>query len=132
LTKITLTTIESRALTSCNVTPDGQRIALGFVDTAGQLSAIHLPIDQAGSLAMTLPALIERALRVSFRDETLRYTYPLGSWKFEHAHNQSQGIVTLSTTDGFSVSFSLRQRQQHELGEALVTYPAQDISQLVN
>ncbi len=124
--------IESQTLTTCDITADGRNISLGFVDSGGQTRAIHLPIDQAGSLAMTLPALIERALKLSFGDETLRYTYPLGSWKFEHARDHAQGIVTLSTTDGFSVSFSLRKGQQHELGEALVTYPAPEQTQLMN
>jgi hypothetical protein len=124
--------IESQTLTTCDISADGRSISLGFVDAAGQTQAVHFPIDQAGSLAMTLPALIERALKLTYGDESLRYTYPLGSWKFEHARDHAQGIVTLSTTDGFSVSFSLRERQQHELGEALVTYPAPEKNQLMN
>jgi hypothetical protein len=69
--------IDSQALTTCEISADGRQISLGFVDAAGQPAARKLPIEQVG--AMTLPALIERALRMRFGDDSLRYTYPLGS-----------------------------------------------------
>jgi hypothetical protein len=119
----TTTEIESRALTTCEVTSDGAAISLGFVDSEGRPSAIQFPVDQVGALAMTLPTLIEKALRQRFRDDSLRYTYPLGSWSFEHSTDPSTGIVTLRTTDGFGVCFSMPRQQQSELGEALVAAP---------
>jgi hypothetical protein len=116
--------LESRALTTCEVAADGQAISLGFVDSAGQAPAIDFPVEQVGALAMTLPALIETALRRRFRDDSLRYTFPLGSWSCEHASDPSTSIVTLRTVDGFSVCFSMPLKQQAELGEALVAEPS--------
>jgi hypothetical protein len=117
--------IDSRALTTCEISADGQQISLGFVDSAGQRTALTLPVEQVGALAMTLPALIERALRMRFGDDSLRYTYPLGSWSFERISDSENGIVTLRTVDGFSVCFSLQPAQQDELGEALAAQPMQ-------
>ena len=112
--------IDSQALTTCEVAPDGEAISLGFVDTTGNPATIRLSIDQAGALLMTLPGLIDRALQKRFADQSLRYVYPLASWIVEQSSDLAQGIVTLRTVDGFSVCFSMPRQQRIELGEALV------------
>ena len=112
--------IDSQALTTCEVAPDGEAISLGFVDTTGNPATIRLSIDQAGALLMTLPGLIDRTLQTRFADQSLRYVYPLASWIVEQSSDLAQGIVTLRTVDGFSVCFSIPRQQQIELGEALV------------
>ncbi len=111
--------IESSALTTCEVSPDGKAVSLGFVDSDGCPAAVRLPLDQVGALAMTLPGLIEQALRVQFSDNSLRYTYPLSSWKLERSSDQANSIVTLRTDDGFSVCFSMRGSQREAFLEAL-------------
>ena len=116
--------IETQALTSCEVAADGKMISLGFVDTAGKPATIRLPLTEVGALAMTLPQLIGRALQVRFRDDSLRYAYPLASWVIEQSTDPRQGMVTLTTTDGFSVCFSIPREQQAELAEALISQPA--------
>jgi hypothetical protein len=50
----------------------------------------------------------------------LRYAYPLESWAVEQSTDPTQGMVTLRTTDGFTVCFSLLREQWNQLGEALV------------
>jgi hypothetical protein len=55
--------IDSQALTTCEVAPNGDAISLGFVGTVGNLATIRLSLDQAGALLMTLPRLIDRALQ---------------------------------------------------------------------
>jgi hypothetical protein len=112
--------IETQALTSCEIAPGGDVISLGFVDGRGQPQTIRLSLNQVGALAMTLPGLIGRALQTRFGDDTLRYAYPLESWAVEQSSDPTQGMVTLRTTDGFSVCFSIPRQQQSELGEALV------------
>lgn len=124
--------IDSHALTTCDVTPDGQTISLGFVNSEGKPAAIKMPVEQVGALAMTLPALIEKALQTRFRDTSLRYTYPLGSWKFEHSSDLTASIVTLRTLDGFSVCFAMQRQQQDELSEALSSRPIPAIPRLTN
>src|SRR6201986_5653359 len=116
--------IDTQALTTCEVAPDGGAISLGFVDSTGNPATIRLSINQFGALAMTLPGLIDKALQTRFGDQTLRYAYPLASWKVEQSSDPTQGMVTLRTVDGFSVCFSIPREQQSELGEALAVQPA--------
>jgi len=112
--------IETQSLTSCEIGPGGEVISLGFVDTKGQPQTIRLSLNQVGALAMTLPGLIGKALQTRFGDETLRYAYPLESWVVEQSSDPTQGMITLRTSDGFSVCFSIPRQQQSKLGEALV------------
>jgi hypothetical protein len=58
--------IDTQALTTCKVAPDGGAISLGFVDTNGNPATIRLSLNQVGALAMTLPGLIDRALQARF------------------------------------------------------------------
>ena len=115
--------IETQALTTCEVAPDGGAVSLGFVDSEGKPATIRLSLNQVGALAMTLPGLIDKALQTRFGDQNLRYAYPLASWVVEQSSDPSQGMVTLRTVDGFSVCFSIPRDQQSELGEALVAQP---------
>ncbi len=114
--------IDSQALTTCEVAPDGEAISLGFVDTTGNPASIRLSIDQAGALLMTLPGLIDRALQTRFADQSLRYAYPLASWIVEQSSDSTQNMITLRSVDGFSVCFSILRQQQIELGEALLVH----------
>ena len=116
--------IETQCLTTCEVTPDGGAISLGFVDPTGKPATIRLSLNQVGALVMTLPGLIDRALQTRYGDQSLRYAYPLASWVVEQSTDPTQGMVTLRTVDGFSVCFSIPREQQSELGEALVAQPA--------
>ena len=115
--------IDTQALTTCEVAADGGAISLGFVDSEGKPATIRLSLNQVGALAMTLPGLIDKALQTRFGDQSLRYAYPLASWKVEQSSDPTQGMVTLRTVDGFSVCFSIPRDQQSELGEALVAQP---------
>jgi hypothetical protein len=60
-----------------------------------------------------LPNLIDKALRSRYRDNTLRYAYPLASWSVERSSGPETGMVTLSTTDGFNVCFSMERSGKH-------------------
>jgi hypothetical protein len=116
--------IESKALTTCEVAPDGDAVSLGFLDGEGRPATLRLSLNQVGALAMTLPTLIGKALQTRFGDQTLRYAYPLESWVIEQSTDPTQGMMTLRTVDGFSVCFSIPRERQSELGEALVAPPA--------
>jgi hypothetical protein len=124
--------IESQSLTACDVTPDGSAVVLGFVDTDGKPATIRLSLNQVGALAMTLPELINKALRSRFNDQSLRYAYPLASWAVEQSSDPTTRMVTLSTVDGFTVCFSMGRELQSELGQALVDEHAAKATLLVN
>jgi len=115
--------IDTQALTTCEVAADGGAISLSFVDSGGKPATIRLSLNQVGALAMTLPGLIDKALQTRYGDQSLRYAYPLESWRVEQSTDPTQGMVTLRTVDGFSVCFSIPRQQQSELGEALVAQP---------
>jgi hypothetical protein len=112
--------IDAQALTNCAVADDGGVISLSFVDAAGNPATIRLDLKQVGSLVMTLPTLLQKALQTRYGDASLRYAYPLASWAIEQSTDQSQRMVTLQTADGFSVCFAVPREQQNELGEALM------------
>ncbi len=112
--------LETQLLTRWEISPEGDIISLGFVDSAGEARTIRLTLNQVGALAMTLPGLIGKALQTRYGDQTLRYAYPLESWAIEQSTDPTQGMVTLRTSDGFAVCFSIPREQQSQLGEALV------------
>jgi hypothetical protein len=120
--------VDTQALTTCEVAADGGAISLGFVDSTGKPATIRLSLNQVGALAMTLPALIDKALQTRFGDQSLRYAYPLASWLVEQSSDPGQSMVTLRTEDGFSVCFSIPRQQQSELGEALVAQLASRVT----
>ncbi|NEV76876.1 hypothetical protein DYI24_07445 [Rhodopseudomonas sp. BR0C11] len=122
----------SEALTNCSVSADGATVLLGFKDSKGRDASLELPLAQAGSLAMTLPSLIEHAVRRHFRDSSLRYSYPLESWQIERSSDPETGMVTLRTKDGFSVCFSMPVALQSDLGHALTSPPQIDAPTLAN
>jgi hypothetical protein len=116
--------IDIETLTTCEVATDGGAISLGFVDAAGCPATVTLSLNDAGSLAMTLPGLITKALQTRFGDRSLYYAYPLASWAIEQSSDPAQVLVTLRTADGFSACFSLQRQQRNEFGEALLAEPA--------
>lgn len=124
--------IESQSLTTCEVAPDGSTIVLGFTDSRGAPARIRLPLSQIGALALTLPDLITKALQSRFGDRTLRYAYPLASWTVEQSSDPRTGMVTLSTTDGFSVCFSMERELQQTLAEALASDSANEPQRVMN
>jgi hypothetical protein len=124
--------IESQSLTMCEVAPDGDTVVLGFTDSQGTPARIRLPLSQIGALAMTLPDLISKALQSRYGDHTLRYAYPLASWTVERSSDPSTGMMTLSTTDGFSVCFSMERELQQTLSEALAADDPGEPPKIVN
>jgi hypothetical protein len=124
--------ISAQALTTCEVASDGGAISIGLVDSAGNPATITLSLKQVGALVMTLPRLLDHALRIRYGDQSLRYAYPLASWVVEQSTDATQRIVTLQTEDGFSVCFSVPREQQGPLGEALMAQPKPSVMLRVN
>jgi hypothetical protein len=124
--------IETQSLTTCEVAPDGNTVVLGFTDAGGTAARIRLPLNLVGALAMTLPDLINRALQSRYGDHTLRYAYPLASWTVERSSDPGAGMMTLSTTDGFSVCFSMEREVRQTLAEALASDDAAEPKAIMN
>jgi hypothetical protein len=98
----------SSELTTCRVSDDGEVVELGFLDSSGEAASVQLPFDQAGSLVMTLPHLLARALRRRTGLENARYVFRVGDWSIESAEEEHDGLIlTLVTVDGFEVSLAI-------------------------
>jgi hypothetical protein len=110
---------EVLALTECGVASEDCRLNLGFRTTGGGDSTLTVSVEQAGALLMTLPRLIERALRQRHADPSLRYVFPLGDWTLETSPDQGQLILNLRTSDGFAVSFVIARDAVANLAAAL-------------
>jgi hypothetical protein len=103
--------------TACEVSGDGSRISLSYRDATGATRQLDLSAEQAGSLAMTLPRLLNAALRARNRDPSLRFVFPLAECDLEAAAGSPHRILSLRTSDGFEVCFSISQEILAQIGE---------------
>jgi hypothetical protein len=99
-------TITSSQLTTCSLVKEGRAIRLEFLDSEEQRVAVEFPFDQAESIVMTLPQMLSKALQQHTRSPSSRYVFTLGRWSIERCDEKSL-IVTMSTVDGFQVSFAI-------------------------
>lgn len=113
--------IDVREMTTFHISEDGKSVVLKLTDHAGNPTSLKFQIADLGNLVMTLPGLIEAALRRQYRDTALRFAYPMGSWSIEQASDAASLIVTLRTKDGFGVSFSMARRNAEELANSMQT-----------
>jgi hypothetical protein len=110
--------VTSSRLTTCTIVTEGRAIRLGFLDGDGQPASIEFPFDQAESIVMTLPQMLAKALQRRTRTPSSRYVLPLGRWSIESC-DQNSLIATLSTGDGFQVSFAIPFEACRAIGHAL-------------
>jgi hypothetical protein len=108
-----------QSLTHFSVCCSGRHVEVGFTDQTGEPVALELPQECLSTLLMTLPRMIEMALRRRTGNPELRQVYPLGGWQLHLGSEPHSLIISLATPDGFSVSFCAPFEQAAELGEAL-------------
>ncbi len=111
--------IEVDGLTTCSVDDSGEAVELNFVDPQGQPMSLRIPFGDAQAMTMTLPRLLTLALQRITGSPTARYVFPLGGWRIEDTREHGNVITTLSTEDGFEVSFGLPLAACTGLGWAL-------------
>lgn len=105
------TRIDSVALTTFEISPDGERVQLNVRTAAGDEAALVLPTLCVNQLLMTLPSIIESALRKSRGNASLRLAHPLERFSIELADrkgDEATYILTLHTERDFRVSFAVR------------------------
>jgi hypothetical protein len=108
------------SLTHFSVCRSGRHVEIGFTDHTGDPVALQLPYECLGKLLMTLPTMIEAALRQRTGNPTLRQVYALGDWQLHLGSEPESLIISLATPDGFGVSFCASLDQAAVLGDALV------------
>jgi hypothetical protein len=69
---------------------------------------------------VTLPGVIERALKVRYGDDSLKLVYPMADWSLETDAWSDHKILTLATPDGFKVAFALKPADAGKLALSLV------------
>jgi hypothetical protein len=111
--------IDVQALAEFDIEADDRSVTLEVVDAMGSPVKLNLRVDQLGQLAMTFPSLIDAALRNQYGDSSFRFTYPLESWMVEQTIDPSLVILTMRTTDGFGVSFSMPQNKAEEMADSI-------------
>jgi hypothetical protein len=102
-----MTVVYGTALSSFEVSPDGTTMSINVIDADKECSSLVLPTECLKEMIMTLPEMMGQALRRRYRDPSLRLVYPLGRWRLEGSTEPAKLILTLSTIDGFAVSFSV-------------------------
>jgi hypothetical protein len=107
-----------QALTTCGIAANGRYVRMNFTDTHGCPSSLTLPTDCAQQLIMTLPELVSRALQAELSDDSVRAVFTLGGWRVESATSKGH-ILTMSTPDGFAVSFAVSTSDLREMTSRL-------------
>jgi hypothetical protein len=115
-------TINVKELTTYDIGGDGKTVDLNLVDEAGNATRLQFQLPDLGNLLMTLPSLIEAALRRQHRDGSYRFAHPVGGWSIEESNDPASVIVSLRTNDGFGVNFSLRRTDAEKLSDALAGF----------
>ena len=110
--------VTSSRLTTCTVVKEGRAIRLEFLDGDGHPASIEFPFEQAESIVMTLPQMLAKALQRRTHTPSSRYVFSLGGWSIESCDQRSL-IATLSTGDGFQVSFAIPFEACRAIGHAL-------------
>src|SRR5262245_43925640 len=113
-----MTVINGAALTTFAVSPDGSMISINVTDENSNPGSLVLPADCLRSLIMSLPEMMQQALRRRYQDPSLRLVYPLGNWSLEASTEPGKLILTLSTGDGFAVSFAVTADELKRFGNA--------------
>jgi hypothetical protein len=115
--------IDASELTTYDVDPQGEFVRLHLKDLCGQPGMVVLPTECLTQLLMSLPGMVQKALRNRHGDESLRLAHPLETFNVELGETSSTGtpqyILTLGTSGGFSVSFSGSQADMTSLGGAI-------------
>ena len=110
--------IDGAELSSYEVAEDGSRVKIGLRDRAGRPAVLILPPECLSALIMTLPGIMQKVLRNQRDDPRARLVYPLAHWRIERARDDARLILSLSTPDGFCVSFSVWRHELAQIGDA--------------
>jgi hypothetical protein len=111
--------IEVGDLTTCCIDEGGAFVELNFLDASGEPTSLRVPFDKAQAVTVTLSHLLTLALQRMTGTSQARFAFPLGGWRIEDTPGDNGVITTLSTEDGFEVSFNIPLEACSGLGWAL-------------
>lgn len=107
--------IHVNAFDSVDIAPDGKAVRFNGRNERGEEGTLELPAPLVNQLMMTLPRVIEQALRNSHDDQTVRLVHPLEYFRIELGEPDDKGvpryILSLRTDGEFEVSFTMTGNQ---------------------
>jgi hypothetical protein len=113
---VTTSDLVGQALTTFEVSSDGEYFKLNFLCQDGRHGSVSLPTECLKELVMTLPRLMTQALQAKHRDESLCVVYPVERTKILKSADSTAIVVTMVTHDQFEVSFAFTTEQFRGLG----------------
>jgi hypothetical protein len=91
--------IDAAELNSVRLSPDGSRLMLLLRDAAGQKVSVSVPTDSLNTMLTAIPRAVQPGT-----------VHALDSWDMAQADGGGM-ILTLSTPDGLTVSFTIKSWQ---------------------
>ena len=110
--------ISIKKLTRYETRVDGASMTLIGEDDKGRSLRLIFSTTLLSSLIMTLPRMVSAAVRQQRNDPSARVVYPLAASKVELSTDLSTRILTLTTSDGFAVSFAVTDEQFQNLRQS--------------
>lgn len=86
-------------------------------DKANRTVGVIFTVETLTALLMTLPAIASSVTKHAHGDPKMRVTYPANEFRLELGHDNIR-ILTIGTSDGFVISFSLTEEFLRRLVEA--------------
>src|SRR5260221_2421844 len=110
--------IMGKELIAYDIGSAGSRFCLRFSCVNGKQGSLSSPTECLRALIMTMPRMMTQALWSGYGDESVRLVYRAEIVQIERSPDPNPFILTLTTPDGFGVSFSLSGEQLDPLGKA--------------
>src|SRR5260221_5538456 len=107
-----------KELIAYDIGSEGSRFCLRFSCVNGKQGSLSFPTECLKALIMTLPRMMTQALWARYGDDSLHLVYPAEIVQIERSPDPNTFIMTLTTPDGFGMSFSLSAEQLDTLGKA--------------
>lgn len=102
--------ILAETLTTFDVASDGSHVRMHMRDREGQPASLILPTTCLNQLLMTLPTMVQSALRKRHGDESTRLVHSIDECTLESGGHDARGaqqlILTMITGGGFAASYS--------------------------
>jgi hypothetical protein len=109
--------VEIRTLARFETSADGNFIKLIGAGPRGEIVSLNFVTDSLSGLLVTLPKLLACAEQCRRNDPSVRLVFRLSRFQLELGTDRQTRILTLTTQDGFSVSFGLTEMQCREIAE---------------
>jgi len=106
-----MTVINGTTLTTFEVAADGSTVSIHVAEHDSKPGSLVLPSECIQAMIMTLPEMMRQALQRRYRDPSLRLVYPADHLHVECSTEPGKLILTLTSGNGFAVSFAVDARQ---------------------